>query len=345
MRVRHKARHRFEAARGRDAALHQHHGGGRVVDTRSVAGRDGTVLLQEGGFEFGHIGHHAIGPEVFVGVERHVALAGFLHDRKDLLLEIACLGGAFGAVVTLHRQRILVLARDVHLGRDVFGGHTHVDIVKRVVQCADHHVDHLAVTHAAAPAAGQAGIGCAAHVLRAAANGNVGVAQSNGLRRRYDGLQPGTTQPVDIEGGRALTTSALQGRHAREVHVARFGIDDMAKHHMADLLSLDLGAGQRLLHHLGGQITGGNVFQATTKGANCGANSADDDDFSDHEYSSRKNGSGRQCAAYGDRDHKSDLISIKLCRDRAQAASAAPVTGVRPAPRWGIGLSVPQSRA
>jgi hypothetical protein len=84
--------------------FHQHHGGGGVVDAGGVASGDGAVFLQEGGLELGHVGQRAVGAEMFVGGVGHIALFALEHDRHDLALEIAGLGGALGAVVAFHGQ-------------------------------------------------------------------------------------------------------------------------------------------------------------------------------------------------------------------------------------------------
>ncbi|MDT4841314.1 hypothetical protein FQZ97_751640 [compost metagenome] len=241
--VGHQARQRRQATRLGGGGFHQHHGGGGVVDARGVAGGDGAVLLHEHRLELGQFLHAAVGAEVLVGGVGHVTLAALEHDRDDLVLEAAFFGGALGAVVAFHGQPVLVFAADAPLGGDVLGGHAHVDGVEGVVQGADHHVHHLGVAHAGAPAHVEAGKRCAAHVFRTPADGHVGVAEQNALRGRDDGLQARAAQPVDVEGGRALGTTAVDGCHAREVHVLRLGVDDMAKHHVAHVLAVHAGAG------------------------------------------------------------------------------------------------------
>ena len=151
---------------------------------------------------------------MFVGGIGHVTLLALEDDRHDLVLEVAGFGGTLGAVVAFDGERILHLARDAVFGRHVLRRHAHVDGVERVVQRTDHHVDHLAVTHAGTPARAQAGIGTTAHVLGAAANGNVGVAQQNRLAGRNDGLQAGAAQTVDVERRRSFGATAVDGGHA-----------------------------------------------------------------------------------------------------------------------------------
>jgi hypothetical protein len=123
----------------------------------------------------------------------------------------------------------------------------------------------------------------AAHVLGAAADGDVAVAQQDGLAGADDGLQARAAQAVDVHGRRFLGAAAVDGRHAREVHVARLGVDHVAEHHVAHVLALDAGAGDGLLDHGGGQVDGGDVLQAAAKGSDGGAHTAGDDDFTAHD--------------------------------------------------------------
>ena len=279
MGIRHQPRHGLKPALLRNSALHQHHGRCRVVDAGGVAGRDRTVFFQEGWLEFCHVLERTIGTEVFVQLKRHIAFARLLHNRQNLILEVAGLGGAFSPVVAFNRQAVLVLARDAPFGRDVFRRDTHVDVVEGVMQSPHHHVDHLGIAHANAPSAAQAGIRGAAHVFGAAADGDVGITQHDRLRRRHDGLQARAAQAVDVEGRSALGAATVDGRHARQVHVLGLGVDDMAKHHMADFFTRQTGAPERLLDNPGGQLGRGKVLERTAKSANGGTDRAYNNNF------------------------------------------------------------------
>jgi len=157
-----------------------------------------------------------------------------------------------------------------------------VNGVEGVVQRADHHVDHLGVAHARAKARGKAGVGRAAHVLSARADGDVCVAQQDGLAGADDGLQARAAQAVDVEGGRLDGAAAVDGRHAREVRVLGVGGDDVAHDHMAHGLGRHAGARQRLLDHQRAEIDGGGVLQRAAKGSDGGAHTADNDNFTGH---------------------------------------------------------------
>ena len=116
--------------------------------------------------------------------------------------------------MAFNRQGVLLLTCNAPLRRDIFSGHAHVNGMKGVMQRTQHHVDHFGVTHAGAPTGRQTGVGAAAHVFSTAANSNISVAQQNTLAGRNNGLQARAAQTVDVKGGRALSTAAVNGRHA-----------------------------------------------------------------------------------------------------------------------------------
>ena len=282
MGIGHQAGQRLESAGLGGTGFHQHHGGGGVVDARGIACGHGAVFFDEHRFELGHVRQAAVRAEVLVGGVGHIAFLALERDGHDLAFEVTGLGGALGTVMALYRQCVLLFAGDAPFGSDVFCRHAHVNGVERVVQRADHHVHHLGVTHAGAPAHIERGVGRAAHAFGAATNGHIGVAQQNALAGADDGLQARAAQAVHVECRGAFSASAMDGRHARQIHVLGLGIDHVAKHHMAYVFALGLGARQGLSHHLRGQIGGGNVFQAAAEGANGGTDGANDDYFTGH---------------------------------------------------------------
>ncbi len=85
-------------------------------------------------------------------------------------------------------------------------------------------------------------VGGAAHALGAGADGDIDVAQQDVLRGRDDRLQARAAQAVHGEAGRSDGKAGLDGGHARDVHVARFAVHDVAEHHVADARRVDLGA-------------------------------------------------------------------------------------------------------
>src|SRR3990167_667977 len=96
-------------------------------------------------------------------------------------------------------------------------------------------------------------------------------------------LSTASAQAVDVEGRGGLGAAAVDGRHARQVHVLGLGVDNVAKRDMADILAFDSGVGQRFTHHRRGQLGGRAVLEAAAKGTNGGAYTADNNDFTGHE--------------------------------------------------------------
>src|SRR5450755_2688709 len=82
---------------------------------------------------------------MLVGVADRRALPGLELDGQDLLLEAALCDSGDRAAVALDGEGVLVLPRDLPLGRYVLGRDAHMAVVERVRQSTDHGVDHLGI--------------------------------------------------------------------------------------------------------------------------------------------------------------------------------------------------------
>ncbi|MNC85929.1 hypothetical protein D3C83_15540 [compost metagenome] len=74
-------------------------------------------------------------------------------------------------------------------------------------------------------------------------------------------MQPAAAQAVDGERGRILGQPALQRGDAREVHVARLGMNHVADDAGADFFRIELRTLHRLLDHLRRQLGRRHVLQ------------------------------------------------------------------------------------
>ena len=172
------------------------------------------------------------------------------------------------------RERVLRFTRDLVFARDVLGGHAHMDRLERVVQRADHHVDEARVAHALTEARGRHGVRRAAHVFRAAADRDVGVAEQHALRGRHDRLQARAAQTVHGQCRRMLRDAAVDRGHARQVHVFRLGMHDVAEHHVADFVARYAGARQHFTHHACAELGRRKIFQTAAETADCRTHTA-----------------------------------------------------------------------
>ncbi|MNZ88930.1 hypothetical protein D3C78_1078320 [compost metagenome] len=178
-----------------------------------------------------------------------------------------------------HGQLVLGLAGDVVGTAHVLGGDAHVHLVHRVGEGADHHVDHAGVAHARAEAHRWGSVGGAAHAFGAAGQGDVAVAEQDVLRRGDDRLQARAAQTVEGQGGGALADAAFEGDEARQVHVDGLGMDDVAEHHLVDLVAAHPGTLQDLAGHQGAQLGGREILEAAAEVADGSTDAADDDYF------------------------------------------------------------------
>ncbi|NDH31094.1 MAG: hypothetical protein EBX72_11565 [Betaproteobacteria bacterium] len=113
------------------------------------------------------------------------------------------------ALMTLHRQRILIFAADAPLLGDILCGDAHMDGLKGIGERSKHHIDGAAMSHARAPALGGQNIRPAAHAFSPAADRNVGIAQQNRLGCAHDRLQATAAEAVDVHRSGVLAQTPL----------------------------------------------------------------------------------------------------------------------------------------
>jgi hypothetical protein len=162
----------------------------------------------------------------------------------------------------------------------VLGGDAHMTDAERVGQGADHGIEHLGVAHARAGTHRGGQVGAARHDFDAAADGEIRVAEQDGLGRADDGLLGRTAQAIDGEGDRFHGHAALDRGIARDVGVAGFGRNDVADRGEGDGLGVDAGTGDGLLDHQAAQVGRLHAGQRTAEGAHRGTRRAQYNDFS-----------------------------------------------------------------
>ena len=217
----------------------QNNSGRPIIDARRVARRDRAILLKHRTQTCQRFCSGCLG--VFIGFEGHFFTLHQHVNRGDLAVKIACIDRRSRTGLGGQREIILIFAGDLMFLRDVFCRHAHVTCAKRAVQRAQHHVQGFDIAHLLAPALRRNNKGAARHRFGTASQREVGVTQHQRLHRRNDGLCTRAAQAVHIHRGRSIGHSCLHRRHARQIHVARFGVDDMPKHNGSDLLWFNAG--------------------------------------------------------------------------------------------------------
>ena len=77
----------------------------------------------------------------------------------------------------------------------------------------------------------------------------------------------------------SLGDARVEGDHATDVHGVR-ALAGAARHHLVDLLGIELGAVEQFLDDHASQLLGGDVLEGTAEVANRGAHTIDHNDFS-----------------------------------------------------------------
>src|SRR6202042_873536 len=243
--------------------------GGCVIDARGVAGRNGAVLL-EGRPELRKRLQRGVASEVLINRELDSPLARLDLDWYDLLVEEPRLNRHLRAAMGLERELVLSLTRDpVRLGH-VLSRHAHMNLIERVSEAPDHRIDERRVADPRAPAGVLHPVGAPAHRLGTTSEHDLGIAGLNCLGGRDDRLDTAATQAVDGKGRRLLGDPGADADDPGHVHVLGGGVDDVAKHHLVDLVGLNARALDRHARDGGPELGWRDVPQAASEGADRG---------------------------------------------------------------------------
>ena len=168
------------------------------------------------------------------------------------------------------------------LGGQVLGGDAHVARAEGVGKDGNHAIDRLGIAHARPGAQGRQQVGALGHDLDAAANAVVGVTQHDVLGSGDNALEAGGAQAGDLHSHRLHGQAGLDGGDPGDVGIAGVGRYGVADGDVFDLLGIDAGAGDGLLHDDAGQLAGLEIGQGAAKGTDGGAHRAQDNDVSAH---------------------------------------------------------------
>ncbi len=243
-------------------------------------------FLVEHRLERGELLDAAVGADGLVGGKLHRVALDLDFDGHDLLFEIALLDGGRRSLVAFDGQLVLVGPRDVPLLGDVLRRHAHVAIVERIAQRGDHHVDERRVVHPRTPAHRGREIRAAAHVLGAAGDRHVGIAEHDRVGGGDDRLQSAAAESVERERRRFDRQAALHARDAGQIVVVGVGVDHIAEDDVPDRRGFDVGPLHRFAHAKGREVAGRNVLQAAAISADGCPCAADYYDLACHENSS-----------------------------------------------------------
>ncbi len=217
------------------------------------------------------------GRGMLVDLDVHRLLPLLHRDGDDLVREAPALHGDARLALRLRGERVLVGAAHLEVRGHVLGGDPHVAVVEGAPEpVADHHVDELPVAEAVAVAPVLEQVGRPAHVLHAAGDDHLGVAEPDRLGGEGDGLQPRAAHLVHGHrrdpGRQARAHRRLPGRVLPEA-----GLEDVPHQDLLDRLRVDAGAADRLLDGDAPECGRGQVDEDTAHGADGGAHRTDDD--------------------------------------------------------------------
>ncbi len=236
------------------------HGRCTAVDAGRIAGGDRPVAT-EGRLQFGESLERGIGAIRFIFREQGrtgFALQGY---GDDLFVELALCLGQRKRLLRAFGPAILRLPAQLIACREIFGMPAGVLTGECVDQAVHQHaVMQDAVAHALAPAASGHQVRCAVHVLHAACNGEVDIAQADFVRCLGDGLGTGSAYAVDGQRRDGFRNACVDRCLARRVHLVA-GLDDVAEHYGADKLGVQPSTFHCCPNHGGAKLRGRDGLQ------------------------------------------------------------------------------------
>ncbi len=162
------SRQRHEAPLLEFLFTHHQQGGGAVGDLAGVAGADAAVFFEDRG-QLRQLLRRDVGAKSFVLLHQAGAFLFPHFHRDDFVAEATILPGAGGALVAAVGVAVLLVAGDVVLGGQDFGGFAHDHLGKRAEKAvAVHGVGQALMAHLQAPARAFKEVRQAAHGFRAA---------------------------------------------------------------------------------------------------------------------------------------------------------------------------------
>ncbi len=177
---------------------------------------------------------------MFVGIENRNAFSRFDFDWNDLVFEFAIRDRFQGFFLGSQRELVLHFAGNVVFLRDVFGCHTHVDIVHRVGQrVVRHRVDNGLVAHfRSGTVFAIEQVRGGRHVFHTTGNKDVSPAGMNTDRRFDYGFKTGTANHVDRVRWNGFRDSRVQRDVTGDV-LSQPRRDDVSDNDFVDIGRLD----------------------------------------------------------------------------------------------------------
>src|SRR5688572_25553856 len=266
---------RFQVAPRGFFVRHDYAGRSAIGELAGVAGGDAAALDRRLDLRHAFVG--GVGANSLVlrrddFLRRLVAgvLVDHLHlggDRHDLVLELA-LGACLGrAVLALHAELVLLLARDFVAARHILGGLQHRPVGLRLV-AVQPLVLEVVLVHLVLHQRDR---------LDAAGDEDLAFAGDDALRGERDCLQAGGAEAVHRHARHADRAAGADRDLARDVPAGRALGVGAADDHVFDLVGVDLGALERGVHYVAAHLRAvGQIERALPALAERGARGGND---------------------------------------------------------------------
>ena len=199
-------------------------------------------------------------------------------NGDDLFAEPAGLLRGGGALLALESKRVLLLARDVVLARQVVRGLRHVQAAVRVEQRDHERVFHRRLAEAEALARAADDVRRLRHVLHAAGEHRLRFAQLDLLGGADDRLDAGAAEAVQREGRNLFGHAGLESDVTRSVDGVARGLQGVADDDVIHFLRRDAAARECFLGGDDAEVDGRDVAERAVIFGHRRACAVEDDD-------------------------------------------------------------------
>ena len=241
-----------------------------VGDGTGICRGNGTVFL-ESRFQIWNL-FYIGGEGLFVGINRYRLFAGIDGNADDFIAKRPILDGFGCSGQRFNCEVVLIFTAEAIPLSAVLGivSHELTRLVGIFQTIYEHMIEQFAITQAVAAAGLGQEVGCIAHALETAGNGNATTAGQDMVMREHRGFHPGATHFVDggagCAHGQAGSQCCLSGRGLTKSRRQDTAHQDLFYGVGSDGRPLDSGG-----HCRGTEFRGGHLGKAALETADWGA--------------------------------------------------------------------------
>ena len=252
------------------------HSSACIVDAGSVACGNRAAVLLERRAQLAEDLESGVRLYVLIGIEDNGFLLLLNFDRNDLVLEAAVSDSGSSLLLGSESDLVLHLTGDAVLFSYVFSGDAHVILVEYIKYAVVyHHIDHLDVAHASAPAGVAGDVRSTGHGLAAAYQHCLVLTGANDLGAQRDGTHGGSTNLVQGHSRGGDRQTGLQANLTCYV-LAYAALQYLTEQNLVDCFLVNACTLDSCLCSSGAKLGGVYIAEGAAVSADCSTGSGTD---------------------------------------------------------------------